>query len=107
MSREVCDSVKIVLEIDGEDHDVSFERTSEIETDSDYGADADGRRGVSVDFIESDKVSDVVIDGKNLEDYSEDFQKKANASIEEWLEDNEVNDDGPSFMDGPEHDDRD
>lgn len=84
----VNNTVEIELEIDGEFYEVTFERETTFSIDSDYGADADGRRGVRMEFVEDDNESDVMIAGKPLEEYPQVFQQKADAAIHKWMDEN-------------------
>lgn len=50
------------IEVDtanGETYEVMFHRETSSYVDHNYGADADGNRGVSATFIDSDTVSDI------------------------------------------------
>jgi hypothetical protein len=82
----------IELEIDGEIYLVSFSRTTKIVTDSDYGADADGNRGESRDFVDDDEFEEVYVkdaDGndKALKEYPADFQESVETAIQNWMDD--------------------
>lgn len=81
---------EIELEVGENYHDVSFDRTTVLEYDGSYGADADGRRGVVACFIDSDTYCNVHVDNKPLSEYSNDFQIKVSQALDHWLIENEA-----------------
>lgn len=90
------------IEIGEQTYFVEFERNTTFVTDKNYGADADGRRGVSATFVDEDEAEDIVVDGKPLAEWPEDFQKEVRGKVEEWMQNNDPE---PEENDGPEHDD--
>jgi hypothetical protein len=74
----------------GMSRDVRFTRVSSLSDDPDYGADADGRRGTAVTFIEEDEVENIVVEGLSLEYYNEEYRKRVYHAIWDFLKDKEV-----------------
>jgi len=60
---------------------IEAEVTFEVETDSHYGADADGNRGISMTWVDVDKISDLKINGISIKD------KKTQDKFSEFVED--------------------
>lgn len=74
----------------GMEIDVTFERETDVTVDNNYGADADGRRGETAEFIDGERFSCVTVNGLDLEYYDAEFQKKVKASIQKWMDENPV-----------------
>jgi hypothetical protein len=79
--------IKTEINIDG--IDVEFERMTIWSHDPNYGADADGNRGVPCDFLDEDYADDVTVLGIPIELYPIPFRKLVMREINAWLEDNE------------------
>jgi hypothetical protein len=72
-------------------HSVTFNRITIIEVDKNYGADADGNRGVYREFIGDDYAENIIVDGKPLcNEWSRDLRLEIEEELEAWLRDNEV-----------------
>ena len=60
--REIINDLENVELLVGDDYyEASFTRVTRISHDPDYGADADGRRGMPMDFIDEDYYEDVFV----------------------------------------------
>lgn len=91
MSHElILKEHNIEIEIGSSFFDVSFTRTSKVTKDSNFGADADGRRGEPVEFIEDDYAESIYVDNLALEEYDTEFQVKVRAEVDNWLNENEA-----------------
>jgi hypothetical protein len=73
------------IEIGEELHEVTFTRVTTCTYDPDYGADADGHRGVPRTFIDEDYAEDICVDGKELKEYPEDFQKHILKEVDAYI----------------------
>lgn len=86
--RKSSDETEIEVEIGDEVYKVSFIRETTFSYDSDYGADADGRRGVGTWFVDDDDAKEVFVNDKKLSEYDEAFQKEINSAIQSWMDEN-------------------
>ena len=80
--------VEAEIEIDGEIYAVEFVRDSTTYFEDDYGADADGNRGMGVELISNDSFAHVLVNEKPLESFRNSFQAEVKQQIENWCEDN-------------------
>jgi len=87
--------IKVVGPNGGTEYYPSFDfiRTSELETERNWGADADGRRGENVVCIQSDQPSNIYVNDVELEFYREDFAKCLMIGLLTWLEYTEIDTD--------------
>jgi len=83
--------------------EVTFERHTTFSHDSNYGADADGRRGVYRVDIDDDHAEDIEVLGVALEKYPKEFQEFIIKEVDQYLEDNEPEEQEPD-NDPPERD---
>ena len=89
MNTKHTKQVDTEIEVYGEIVPVRFERHFEIAYDSNYGADADGNRGMPMTFVEDDYAEDIVVDGIPLIEMTPETQTVVNQEIDSWLESNE------------------
>lgn len=88
--------IDIEIEIDDIPYRVVFDRCFDIVKDSNYGADADGNRGIVAYFVEDDRYENVQveIDADVLEDLddveSPGLKEKIEAALDNWLSENEA-----------------
>jgi len=68
---------------------VEFERRTDWSVDNDYGADADGRRGCRMVFIDEDEAQDIFVDGKPIEAYPAEFQAIIRKAVDVWMAEHE------------------
>jgi hypothetical protein len=66
---------------------ISFTRITSFSYDPHYGADADGRRGWPMTFIDEDLFENVKLNGEPLGTYPTDVVRDVNAKVEKYLED--------------------
>lgn len=73
--------------------EVQFTRKTYWEHDSDYGADADGRRGEAIDFVEEDRADAVMVKVAEvyvkLEEVNDEIRTRIEEAIDAYLRDNE------------------
>lgn len=82
-----------VIDMDGNTWEVAFTREVTYSIDKNYGADADGERGVERIFIEDDEHVDTQVlyasVWTDIENLHPEQQHAINAAIETWKQDNE------------------
>ena len=76
------------IEIGDDYYDVTFNRVTTYHTEN-YGADADGNRGVLTTFIDDDYAEDIFANDKPIEDLAPDLRKKIEEALERWIDKNE------------------
>lgn len=84
--RQSCDATIMGAEVT-----LNFDRAMEFSHDANYGADADGRRGMPMDFIERDEAENAEIefaDGKKmpLSDLPQDIREACEAAIKKDMD---------------------
>ena len=67
-------------------YEVRFNRKTEWSHDSNYGADADGNRGIPMTFIDEDYAVDISVNDSDIKDYPSYFQEEIKKEINHWLE---------------------
>lgn len=76
-------------------YEVTFNRKTEWSHDHNYGADADGHRGVPMDFIDEDYAEDIEVRKDGDKDFvalatlPKELQEQLQKQIDNWLERNE------------------
>jgi hypothetical protein len=92
-SRQIEKECAIEIYMGDTYHEVTFTRMTTIEVDNNWGADADGNRGVYREFIGDDYAENIMVDGKPLcNDWTKDLQLEIEEKIEAWMRDNEPED---------------
>lgn len=83
----------IELSITGNKFEVFFIRVTEWEEDKNYGADADGRGGISMAVVLSDEAVDAQIlhegQWKPLLELEDDMRLEVEDAVEKWIEAND------------------
>lgn len=85
MNHQVKD-IKITLDICDVEYIVSFQRYTLFSYDPNYGADADGNRGIPMTFIDEDYAVDISVNDSDIKDYPSYFQEEIKKEINHWLE---------------------
>lgn len=87
-----------ICKIEFEDHngnvlEASFTRQTQFEEDSDYGADADGRRGTAVSFIQSDRAVDLMVrigtQWYCVLEFPDNLRITTEEAVQNWIEEND------------------
>lgn len=90
------DQIETELELENGDWImVSFTRKTAWDHDSDYGADADGHRGMPADFVEDDFYEDVMVQNEedgpwaSLADLPAETKAMIEKALDQWLKEND------------------
>lgn len=89
MEQVFTEYVTAEIVVDGEFYTAYFTRVTKTSTDSNYGADADGRRGTKRTFIEEDIFEDLSVDGIEIDALEESDRVEYEKAVEGWMRENE------------------
>ena len=84
MVKELFGEINGTFKIGDTYHDINFSRITILAIDKDYGADADGGRGILAEFIDEDYAEAIMVDSKPLNSFQQSFQKEVRETIDEW-----------------------
>jgi len=87
--RSLVKDIEVDIEVGIETYDVTFTRYTTIEHEADYGADADGNRGIARDFIGDDYAKDIFVNGKPIADYDKKIQEEIERGIDLYINEND------------------